>query len=67
MINKLNIDMIGFGVDHHLKCLIDSLVSKKEPTTGQNDFISSMVISLTIDKSVKSNMWEKIKYLNNEN
>ena len=63
MISKLNISIIGFRVDlHHLKCFIASLVSKNKPTVSLNDFVSSMRISLVIDKSVKSNKWEKIKY-----
>lgn len=57
MISKLNISIIGFRVDlHHLKCFIASLVSKNKPTVSLNDFVSSMRISLVIDKSVKSNM-----------
>ena len=45
-----------------LESFILSLVSKKKPIVSQSDVINSMAISLTIDKSVKSNKWENIKY-----
>ena len=45
-----------------LESFIDSLIFKKKPLVSRTDVLSSMAISIAIDKSIKSNKWEKIKY-----
>ena len=59
---KINDNYLNKNKKKILESFIDSLVSKKKPLVSQNDVISSMAISLAIDKSVKSNKWEKIRY-----
>ena len=59
---KINDNYLNKNKKKILESFIDSLVFKKKPLVSQNDVISSMAISLAIDKSVKSNKWEKIRY-----
>ena len=59
---KINDNYLNKNKKKILESFIDSLISKKKPLVSQNDVISSMAISLAIDKSVKSNKWEKIRY-----
>jgi hypothetical protein len=59
---KINDNYLNKNKKKILESFIDSLVSKKKPLVSQSDVISSMAISLAIDKSVKSNKWEKIRY-----
>jgi predicted dehydrogenase len=59
---KINNNYLDKNKKKILESFIHSLVSKKKPIVSQSDVINSMAISLAIDKSVKSNKWEKIKY-----
>lgn len=59
---KINNNYLNKNKKKILDSFIDSLVSKKKPLVSQNDVFSSMAISLAIDKSIKSNKWENIKY-----
>jgi predicted dehydrogenase len=45
-----------------LEDFINSIAKNKKPIVDREDVMNSMAISLTIDKSISSKKWEKIKY-----
>ena len=61
-VSKIDNNSLNKNKKKILESFIHSLVLKKKPLVSQSDVINSMAISLAIDKSVKSNKWEKIKY-----
>lgn len=61
-VSKIDNNYLNKNKKKILESFIHSLVSKKKPLVSQSDVINSMAISLTIDKSAKSNKWEEIKY-----
>ena len=45
-----------------LNSFIDSIIYKKQPVVTKNDILKTMAVSLAVEKSVKSKMWEKVTY-----
>ena len=45
-----------------LESFIDSIISKKKPIVTKDDVLDVMAISLSLEKSIKTGKWEKIKY-----
>jgi len=45
-----------------LNSFIDSIIYKKQPVVTKNDILKTMAVSLAVEKSLKSKMWEKVTY-----
>lgn len=45
-----------------LESFIDSIIFKKKPLVSKEDVLDVMAISLTLEKSIKTGRWEKVKY-----
>lgn len=45
-----------------LKSFINSIIYNKKPVVTKNDILKTMAVSLAVEKSVKSKMWEKVTY-----
>ena len=45
-----------------LESFVDSILTKKTPLVTKDDALEVMAISLSLEKSIKTGKWEKIKY-----
>ena len=59
---KLNINYKKDEKTKVLESFIDSIIFKKKPLVSKEDALDVMAISLTLEKSIKTGRWEKVKY-----
>jgi len=45
-----------------LESFIDSIITNKKPLVTKEDVLDVMAISLTLEKSIKTGRWEKVRY-----
>ena len=59
---RLNINYRKKAKTKVLESFIDSILTNKKPLVTKEDVLDVMAISLTLEKSIKTGRWEKVKY-----